>query len=266
MKSTLYESYKTDIRNQNTEFEVKTISSREVADMMDIEHKSLLRKIEGINEDFRSAKVCHEKYWIESAFENRGRYYREYQVTKLGCEFLAHKSTGKKGNLFTDRYMTRFEEMKTLIQEQEQQPKLPTNYKEALRDLLLQVEENERKDRYIRELEPQAEYTKKVLKNNGSLLTITQIAKDYGMSGQQLNSLLYDFKVQYYQNNQWLLYSKYQGEGYVKSVQSEKENATPHTKWTQKGKKFIYELLKKKGILTVFEREEKNKIIQLKFN
>lgn len=264
MQSSFYMSHKIIENNQDLEFEIKTISSREVASMMEVEHKNLLKKIDEINQDFRSSKVSHEKYWIESTFENRGRYYREYQVTKLGCEFLAHKSTGTKGNLFTDRYMTRFEEMKVIIQEQK--PVLPTTYKEALRDLLLQVEENERKDDYIRELEPQAEYTKKVLKGNSQLLTITQIAKDYGMSGQQLNSLLHDFKVQYYQNNQWLLYSKYQGEGYVKSVQSEKKNATPHTKWTQKGKKFIYEILKENGIFTVAEIEEDNKVIQLKFN
>ena len=98
---------------------VQTISSREVAEMMEVRHGDLLEKIDKINKDFGNGKIRCEKYWIESTFENRGKQYREYQVTKLGCEFLAHKSTGTKGNLFTARYMDRFEEMEQYIKQQE---------------------------------------------------------------------------------------------------------------------------------------------------
>ena len=101
-----------------TNEKIQTISSREVAEMMEMNHKDLLRKIDGINEDFESAKLRHQKYWIESSFENRGKQYREFQVTKRGCEFLAHKSTGTKGNLFTDKYMDRFEQMENQINQQ----------------------------------------------------------------------------------------------------------------------------------------------------
>lgn len=91
------------------------LDSREVADMMEIQHKDLLKKIDSINEDFGSEKVRHEKYWQESTFENRGRKYRNFLITKRGCEFLAHKTTGTKGNLFTDKYMDRFEQMENVI-------------------------------------------------------------------------------------------------------------------------------------------------------
>ena len=91
------------------------ISSREVAEMMEVEHFNLLKKIDGINEDFRNSKVNYEKYWIESTFINRGKEYREFKITKRGCEYLAHKTTGTKGNLFTDKYMDRFEQMKDYI-------------------------------------------------------------------------------------------------------------------------------------------------------
>lgn len=97
---------------------VQTISSREVAEMMEVQHKHLLEKIDKINEDLVAENLATKKYWIESTFENRGKQYREYQVTKLGCEFLAHKSTGTKGNIFTARYMDRFEEMEQYIKEQ----------------------------------------------------------------------------------------------------------------------------------------------------
>lgn len=87
------------------------ISSREVAGMMEMEHKNLLAKIDLISKDLSAEKSANEKYWSESSYQYNGRTLREYQVTKRGCEFLAHKSTGTKGNLFTDRYMDRFAEM-----------------------------------------------------------------------------------------------------------------------------------------------------------
>jgi len=92
------------------------LSSREVAPMMDIEHKNLLRKIDGINEDLLSSKVSPAKYWIEtSSPDNSGKQNKEYQITKRGCEFLANKTTGTKGNLFTDKYMDKFELMENKI-------------------------------------------------------------------------------------------------------------------------------------------------------
>lgn len=88
------------------------ISSREVAEMMEMEHKSVLRKIDEISQVFTEHNIVPSKYWEESQYKDAsGKSNREYQVTKRGCEFLAHKSTGTKGNLFTDRYMDRFAEM-----------------------------------------------------------------------------------------------------------------------------------------------------------
>ena len=95
-----------------------TISSREVADMMEIKHKHLLEKIDKINKTLLSRKIGSVKYWIESSYKDAsGKSNREFQVTKRGCEFLAHKSTGEKGIIFTDRYMDKFEEMENLLKE-----------------------------------------------------------------------------------------------------------------------------------------------------
>ncbi len=93
------------------------ISSREVAEMMEMEHSKLLRKIDGINEDFVKAKIGFYKYWQESTYVNQvnNKPCREFQITKKGCEFLAHKTTGTKGNLFTDRYMDKFSAMEEII-------------------------------------------------------------------------------------------------------------------------------------------------------
>lgn len=120
------------------------LSSREVADMMEMEHSKLLRKIDDINEDFRKAKIGFSKYWVEDTYKAEGnnKSYREFQITKRGCEFLANKTTGTKGNLFTDRYMDRFEEMKECIEGETQKILSP---KEQLKLQLQILEEQDQK-------------------------------------------------------------------------------------------------------------------------
>lgn len=95
----------------------QTLSSREVAEMMEVRHGHLIEKIDEINKTFENRKIGSQKYWIEGTYKVPGnnRTYREYQITKLGCEFLAHKSTGEKGIVFTDRYMTKFNEMEEAL-------------------------------------------------------------------------------------------------------------------------------------------------------
>jgi phage regulator Rha-like protein len=104
-----------------TKRRLKTISSREVAEMMEIRHADLMKKIEKHTEIL--GKVTERNFslsdlWILSSYKDKtGRNLKEYQVTKKGCEFLAHKTTGEKGDLFTIRYMDKFEEME-LVQQQ----------------------------------------------------------------------------------------------------------------------------------------------------
>lgn len=121
--------------------------------------------------------------------------------------------------------------------------------------------ENTQQKQIIGELKPKADYTDIILKNKG-LVTITQIAKDYGLSGQALNDKLHELKVQYKIGEQWLLYSKYHAKGYTHSEtipiirKNGKKDVNMITKWTQKGRLFIYELLKKNNILPLIESEE----------
>ena len=92
------------------------LSSREVCEMMEMEHSKLLRKIDGIITDLTQAKIGFSKYWTESSYiDGSGKSNREFQITKKGCEFLAHKTTGTKGNLFTDKYMDKFATMEDFI-------------------------------------------------------------------------------------------------------------------------------------------------------
>lgn len=116
----------------------------------------------------------------------------------------------------------------------------------------------------IGELKPKADYTDLVLKSK-TLLTTTQIAKDYGMSGKKFNKLLNELKIQYKTggyNKQWLLYSKYQDKGWTHSetirfTRSDgREDFVLETKWTQKGRLGLYQLLKAWGILPMIERKD----------
>lgn len=116
----------------------------------------------------------------------------------------------------------------------------------------------EERNKQIKELKPKAEYTEMVLQSNNTF-TIRQIANDYGMSAQEFNKLLNKFEIQYKQSGQWLLYKPYKDKGYACSETTIISNGvgrvrtSMHTKWTQKGRKFIYDLLKCKGIVPTME-------------
>ena len=114
----------------------------------------------------------------------------------------------------------------------------------------------------IAEMNPKAAYYDMIL-NCKDVVSITTIAKDYGMSGCKLNDLLHEYGVQWKQNNVWVLYQKHAEQGYTNTkthnyIDNHGEHkAKVHTYWTQKGRLFIYETLKRQGILPLIEREDK---------
>lgn len=122
-------------------------------------------------------------------------------------------------------------------------------------------EENAQQNQIINELQPKATYYDLILQNN-SLVAISVIAKDYGMSGTALNKKLHELGVQYLQGKTWLLYAKYQDKGYTFSRtqnyfhKNGSQGSRLHTYWTQKGRLFIYDLLKSEGILPIIELKE----------
>lgn len=110
-------------------------------------------------------------------------------------------------------------------------------------------------------LKPKAEYYDAILSNPG-LVTTEQFAKDYGMSAQKMNKTLNELGIQYKRSKQWFLYRKYDGKGYVHSetFPITRSDGTPdvtmYTKWTQKGRLFVYEFLKERGIVPMIEQEQ----------
>ncbi len=120
-----------------------------------------------------------------------------------------------------------------------------TEYKkEKEQNLLLQQE--------IGELKPKADYVDEILKSTGTLAT-TQIAADYGISAQKLNKLLHEARLQRKVNKQWVLYSEHMGKSYTDSdtitiVRSDgREDTVLQTRWTQKGRLKIHEIMTEFG-------------------
>lgn len=115
------------------------------------------------------------------------------------------------------------------------------------------------KDKVIEEMKPKADYYDQILQSK-SLVLISQIAKDYGLGAPTMNKKLHELGVQYKQGGQWLLYSKYQNKGYTHSrtiniTRSDgRSDVRMQTEWTQKGRLFLYELLRKNGILPIIEQ------------
>lgn len=136
-------------------------------------------------------------------------------------------------------------------------------------DLLIEVATKLKEERTLRliaeqrvnELQPKADYYDRILNNKG-LVTVSTIAKNYGMSAVSFNKLLHELGIQFNQSGTRLLYSKFQDKGYthIEPFDYEDKNGNPQVKtrmkWTQKGHIFLYETLKKNNCLPMIEREQ----------
>lgn len=100
----------------------QTIPSMEVAEMVEMEHKYLMRNVRKYSKEMTGAKVSPVEFWNESTYKDlKGENRPCYLVTKKGCEFIAHKMTGAKGTAFTARYINRFHDMENALKSQNTQ-------------------------------------------------------------------------------------------------------------------------------------------------
>lgn len=230
------------------------MSSRQVAELTGKLHAHVMRDIRNLLDQ----GVGESNFGLSSYMSEQNKELPEYQLTKKGCLILASGYDA----VLREKIIDRWEEL-----EQANKQTTPQTYLEALKALvvseenrLMLQEENKLQQQIIHEYEPKVSYYDSILQSTDAI-NITVIAKDYGISSKKLNEILHDLKIQYKQSTTWLLYQDHSIYGYTKTTTTKynKPNGevgtNVHTKWTQKGRLFLYEQLKAYGLLPVIERQ-----------
>lgn len=242
-----------------------TMTSLEIAEVTGKRHDSILRDIRNI----LSQGVDAHNFVETSYTDKSNRQQKCYTLTKKGCLILA----SGYDVILREKIINRWEELETKDRNKYQVPK---SFAEALILAAKQQEQIEEQQRQleatsneivelngaIAEMEPKVTYVDMILASKETVTT-TQIAQDYGQSAKAFNVLLRNFGVQHKVGGQWVLYAKHLPFGYVQSdtfpiVHKNGTNGTVmHTKWTQKGRLFLYEELKKHNIIPLIEQNKK---------
>ena len=235
------------------------VDSRQVAKMIGKRHDNLIRDIDGyVNILGQTSKLRTDNFFVKSSYQaGTGKTYPCYNLTRKGCDMVANKLTGEKGVLFTAEYVTKFEEMEKQIKMQQLLPDF-NNPVEAARAWANEVEAKqkalvalEQVNKELEEAKPKLTYYDTILNSVGTM-TSSQIGADYGMSAIKLNRILNEQKLIKKVNNQWILYAKYQNQGLTESKTFDVEHGSivgsyVSTRWTQKGRLKIHEILTKLG-------------------
>lgn len=219
---------------------VPVVGSREVADRFGKRHDHVLRAI--LDKIEVNPILGAPNYFIETSYlDKSNRQSKEFLMTRDGFSFIVMGFTGKEADEWKLKYIDAFNKMENALKEQNKA--LPTTYKEALIQLLDQVEKNEILEAERVELLPKRDYHDKVL-NKSDLITTTIIAKDFGFpSATKLNVLMLENRIIYKNaNGVWAPYAEYEWlikDGYADYRSYTQDKAKPSLQWTEKGRKWI---------------------------
>nr|DAW00389.1 MAG TPA: antirepressor protein [Caudoviricetes sp.] len=247
------------------------MTSLQIAEITGRRHTDVMRAIRNMEPAWE--KVSERKFALAEYQDEQGKPRPCYSLNKEECLYIATK--------FNDEARAKLIKRWKELEEQHQKPSVPQNYLEALKSLVKSEEEkqqlaleNQKQQQEIltiskenmelgnkiTEMLPKVSYYDQILQSNATM-TVTQIAQDYGMSAIKLNLLLSDMKIQHKMRGQWILYGQFLTGGYVHSravdiIRSDgRHDVKYNTEWTTKGRIFLYEALKAKGILPLIEQE-----------
>ena len=254
-------------------------NSKLVAEVFGKEHKHVREAIKKLLTTAENSTV--RKMFSESTYKNeQNKEQPMFIMNQDGFTLLAMGFNGKKAMEFKLKYIEAFNKMKKEIEVTK--PSVPQNYLEALKSLVKAEEEkqqlaleNKKQQEQIvtiskanmelgskiTEMLPKVSYYDRILQSNATM-TVTQIAQDYGMSAMRLNKELESMRIQHKVRGQWILFAQFLEGGYVHSravdiVRSDgRHDVKYNTEWTTKGRIFLYESLKAKGILPLIEQDE----------
>lgn len=248
------------------------MTSLQIAEITARLHKNVMRAIRNMEPAWE--KINRRKFELVDYKDEKGETRPCYSLNKEECLYIATK--------FNDETRAKLIKRWKELEEQHQKPSVPQNYLEALKSLVKSEEEkqqlaleNKKQQEQIvtiskanmelgskiTEMLPKVSYYDRILQSNATM-TVTQVAQDYGMSAMRLNKELESMRIQHKVRGQWILFAQFLEGGYVHSravdiVRSDgRHDVKYNTEWTTKGRIFLYESLKAKGILPLIEQDE----------
>ena len=248
------------------------MTSLQIAEITGKPHADVMKAIRKMEPAW--SKINEGNFSLVEYKDKKGETRPCYSLNKEECLYIATK--------FNDEARAKLIKRWKELEEQHQKPSVPQNYLEALKSLVKAEEEREqlalenRKQQQeivtiskenmelgsrITEMLPKVSYYDKILQSNATM-TITQIAQDYGMSAVRMNKELESMRIQHKVRGQWILYGQFLTGGYVHSravdiVRSDgRHDVKYNTEWTTKGRIFLYEALKAKGVLPLIEKDD----------
>ena len=239
-----------EIKIENNSELGAVVSSRVVANELKRRHGDVIEGLETMiseNGNLRSL-IIPSTYKVKG----QNRSYKEYLLTKDGFTLYMFNIQGH--NDFKMAYINRYNEMERQLSQPvasymiDDPVKRAEKWIEEQKEKERLLEQNSIQQQQIGELKPKADYVDEILKSPGTM-TITQIAADYGLSAQKLNKLLHQARLQRRVGKQWVLYTEHMNKGYTKShtieiVRSDgRPDTQPQTRWTQKGRLKIHEIM-----------------------
>jgi phage antirepressor YoqD-like protein len=227
---------------------ITTMSSREIAELTNKQHKNVLADCDKLNESYRKLGVAEILAGVYTHPNTGKQQHREFLLTKIQCLDLM---TGYDAELRI-KVNRRWAELESEAKSPEMVMARGLMAAQCIIDRQaqrLQIVEgrNELLTKENEALAPKAEYTDKVLQST-TTYTMTQVAKEFGMSAHAFSEKLHKKGVLFNQSGQWMLYAKYQNSGYAKprTHQYTKSDGTTGTNtitvWTETGRKFLHEL------------------------
>lgn len=246
------------------------MTSLQIAEITARLHKNVMRAIRNMEPAWE--KINGRKFELVDYKDEKGETRPCYSLNKEECLYIATKFNDEARAKLIKRWkeleeqskpsvpQNYLEALKSLVKSEEEKQQLALENRKQQQEILTISKENMKLGNKITEMLPKVSYYDQILQSNATM-TVTQIAQDYGMSAIKLNLLLSDMKIQHKVRGQWILYGQFLHGGYVHSraidiIRSDgRHDVKYNTEWTTKGRIFLYETLKAKGVLPLIEQE-----------